>query len=185
MLPLCPAPVAKDDESKPVVFQSFNANDELEGTVHLETRSRVALTGMQHGMRVVVNSKHAQVTTRWSHIPAPFFDNYPSFKQKVDPLPQAVSDRSSAANACQGAAAATHRTFHDMYEHLGNDVDIAGLWRTSLLSDLLWRVSKARGRIRGTTPDVVYEKTALQAVAYRASPWSRASVDDEHRWTPS
>ncbi|RMZ91235.1 hypothetical protein DV736_g1521, partial [Chaetothyriales sp. CBS 134916] len=145
-------------------------------------------------------------------IPSTFFGSHPNFKQRASILLQSELDPSSGANDCLGVTAATYYRFHNMWQRLvelygdseltkpedklpaisglaraihkqlGGDVYIAGLWRRSLVSDLLWRVNSARRRIRGTTPDGPYEKTwdtAQQAVSYRAPSWSWASVDAE------
>ena len=147
-----------------------------------------------------------------SGIPGEFLGDYAGFKQKANVLVRAELDQKAAAMVNLDDKAAEYRRYHKIWqqlvgpygdseltkpedklpaisglartvhEHLGGDEYLAGLWRRSLLSDLLWIVEKTQRRIRGTTADGMYEKTweaSRRATAYRAPSWSWASVDGE------
>ncbi|KAH7317053.1 heterokaryon incompatibility protein-domain-containing protein [Stachybotrys elegans] len=60
------------------------------------------------------------------------------------------------------------------------DECVAGLWKKTLISDLLWSIPKTDRRIRGTTQAGMYDKrwdSSKRASVYRAPSWSWTWVD--------
>ncbi|KEY64806.1 hypothetical protein S7711_10144 [Stachybotrys chartarum IBT 7711] len=112
-------------------------------------------------------------TSSMENPPEPCEESYGIWKTLIEEYgPMELTKAADKLPAISGLTRAVQRQVGDKY--------LAGLWKKTLISDLLCSIPKTNRRIRGVTQAGMYDKrwdVSKRASEYRAPSWSWASVD--------